>query len=1323
MARKILNLVLGISLLIGLIGFSSSPVVFGIDEQEIISEFPYASDHLIVKLRPEVRLDKHSLTTHVSSLDRMLTNLQATEFRQVRGLLDTYRLELATGHDILSAVAALNEDPAVEYAEPDYLAHFASVPNDPRYAEQWGLEKIQVEGAWDQTMGDPNVIIAVIDSGIDLTHEDLSPNLWTNPGEIAGNGLDDDNNDFVDDTRGWNFVNSTNEVDDSIGHGSLVAGVAAAKINNEIGVAGVCGNCSIMPVKVSQASGIANYSDIAAGVAYAAQKGASVINISLGGYADSITLKNAINAAVAQNIVVVAGAGNDNSSNLFYPAAYENVIAVAGTDENDVKVDSSNYGGWVDVSAPGVDILSTTLGGYSSDSGTSYTSPFVAGVAGLLLSQHPDWTPAMIQGQFAHMSDNIDSLNAGFEGMLGAGRINATQAMLPSQPILEYVSYEGNGTPNLRPDFGSTVLLTVSLTNDWADALSVTGTLSSTDGYVTITTASSSFGDILAGETKANVVPFSFNIAAGAGYNHSMPFSLVLSANGGVYTTTIDFTITTRSSEETFFGMIETNTTWTSDKTYKIIGNVGVASTCTLTIEPGTVIKFDGNFNLNIGGTLIAQGTAEQPIHFEPYVEGNTWGQIFFADSSSDAVTSVEGAYLSGNILQHVQIIGATSGIGCTSATPFLDQVKTDRGGVSCSLGGTDLWLTNSTLIGEVYINGGGITPEHVSGLEVSGGNVNLPASEVADSQIDGSLSVNGRGEIYGLSIRGSLSVGENSTVSQSEVRAGGISSESGSTITHNNIEDAIGGGINIIGSSTVTFNRVVGAGQGIVASAGIVENNLLANITGDGLRPGTASVRNNTFIEIAGNAVYLDQVPTAFEYNNFEFNTGTYDVYVSVQNSLTSEISADNNWWGTTDSNLIKTRIFDYSDGELYLAKLIVDPFLTNPSQEAPAYVRGVTLDPGSPVGIQTVNFTVEFSRPMDMNQEPQLEFLSSDADSWTTKVPMPTSRSQFGVVAANNGKIYAIGGINNVNSVEEYDPQTDTWTTKAPMPTGRYDLGVAAAANGKIYAIGGQNAGNAVEEYDPQTDTWTTKTPMPTGRYDLGVAAANNGKIYAIGGHGGNNVVEEYDPQTDTWTTKAPMPTGRYDLGVAAAANGKIYAIGGQNAGNAVEEYDPQTDTWTSKAPMPTSRFSLGVVAAANGKIYAIGGEDCSFFASLNAVEEYDPNTNTWTTKVSMPTSRFGLGLAAADNGRIYAVGGKDEYYYHNEIEEYTTSDWGLAAVNDTPQWLDQAHFHASHDFTSIVERGEYVVSMQSAMGNDGILVAPFQGAYFLVDYAGEI
>ncbi len=268
-------------------------------------------------------------------------------------------------------------------------------------------------------------------------------------------------------------------------------------------------------------------------------------------------------------------------------------------------------------------------------------------------------------------------------------------------------------------------------------------------------------------------------------------------------------------------------------------------------------------------------------------------------------------------------------------------------------------------------------------------------------------------------------------------------------------------------------------------------------------------------------------------------------------------------------------------------------------------------------------------------------VEALDPATGIWSTKTSMPTARNGLGAVTASNGKIYAIGGFNcscswmggpTLATVEEYDPTADTWVTKASMPTARTWPGVAAANNGKIYVIGGFDGNRSlptVEQYDPATDTWTRKADMPTPRWNLGVVTASDGKIYAIGGQSDGSLgwqyyttVEAYDPTTDTWTKKTNMPTARGYFGLAAANNGNLYAIGGWNNYSiaAVEEYNPATDTWATKTSMPTARNTLAVATAPSGVIYAMGGQ-INGSGTIATVEAYDPGTNTWTTASSTP------------------------------------------------------------------------------------------------------
>ena len=396
-----------------------------------------------------------------------------------------------------------------------------------------------------------------------------------------------------------------------------------------------------------------------------------------------------------------------------------------------------------------------------------------------------------------------------------------------------------------------------------------------------------------------------------------------------------------------------------------------------------------------------------------------------------------------------------------------------------------------------------------------------------------------------------------------------------------------------------------------------------------------------------------------------------------------------------------------------------------SGPDQTAPAYVRKVTILPDNVLGIQTGTFEAEFSRPMDTTINPLITFALPSNETWVTKADMPTARYGLSVVTANNGKIYAIGGIPGANVVEEYNPATDTWATRAPMPTSRFVMGVAAASNGKIYVVGGENGALTTnEEYDPATDTWATRAPMPTGRDTLGLAAASNGKLYAIGGKNKDqeflDTVEEYDPATDSWVTRTSMPTARGYLGVATASNGKIYAIGGVASGGTlvtVEEYDPVTDTWTRKADMPTARFALSVAATNDGKIYAIGGAN-----GVPTVEEYDTATNTWTTKASLHKGRFFLGAATGSNGKIYAIGGEGQAIF-DVNEEFTPAGIGTQPITGSPAWVDPTHFRASYDFTSLNSKGSYSLSVTGGQTTDGMMIAPNTATTFTVDYAGSI
>jgi thermitase len=304
-----------------------------------------------------------------------------------------------------TALGQLKKTAGVEFAEPDATAEAADVPNDPYFSQQWGLSQIDAPDAWTVDKGSASVKVAILDTGVSLSHPDLQSKIVVSK----------------------NF-SSSSTVDDVNGHGSHVAGIAAAATNNAVGVAGLGWSASIMNVKVLNDSGSGLYSDLANGITWAADNGANVINMSLGGTAASSTLESAVNYAWSKGVVVVAAAGNNSSSSPFYPAYYSNVIAVAATTDVNTLASFSDYGDWVDVSAPGISIYSTIPGGYGYMSGTSMASPYVAGLAALLFANMSDTNGDgvlndEVRSQIQNTADNI-----GVAG-IGSGRIDAYRAV------------------------------------------------------------------------------------------------------------------------------------------------------------------------------------------------------------------------------------------------------------------------------------------------------------------------------------------------------------------------------------------------------------------------------------------------------------------------------------------------------------------------------------------------------------------------------------------------------------------------------------------------------------------------------------------------------------------------------------------------------------------------------------------------------------------------------------------------------------------------------------------------------------------------------
>lgn len=366
------------------------------------------------------------------------------------------------GFDPVAAARALAGTPEIHSAAPNYRRPVLVMPNDPMLSTQWHLQAgasgVSMPVAWDVETGSPATVIAIIDTGVDIGHPDLAANIWTNENEIAGNGLDDDGNGFVDDVHGWDFGNNDNDprpqvTPDASGvdvgfHGTHCAGIAAAVTDNNVGVAGAGWGCAIMPLKLPNNSGEMTDVAITGAVLYAIAQGADVLSMSFGGPDQdgmAAFMQDLMDQALAANIVCVAAAGNSNTSEMFYPAACAGVISVGATDENNQRASFSTYGAWVDIAAPGNRIWSTIsqnyefgfLDGllymlsmgwdganpYMYSDGTSMACPLVAGVCGLIRNQMPGLSPAAVLDRLVSTGDEV-----AFDQPIGV-KLNAGQAL------------------------------------------------------------------------------------------------------------------------------------------------------------------------------------------------------------------------------------------------------------------------------------------------------------------------------------------------------------------------------------------------------------------------------------------------------------------------------------------------------------------------------------------------------------------------------------------------------------------------------------------------------------------------------------------------------------------------------------------------------------------------------------------------------------------------------------------------------------------------------------------------------------------------------
>lgn len=386
-------------------------------------------------------------------------------------LKSIFKLQLPESSDLKAILVQLQDWPEIVYAQPNYIHRVDFFPNDPHYPKQWALASMQTEPAWEVTTGDPDVLLTVIDTGIDYLHPDLKENIFINPGEDLNgnarldesdlNGIDDDGNGFVDDLQGWDFTDTPaypdngdfrerdNNPMDEHGHGTAVAGIMAAVGNNQEGIIGVAPNCRLLNLRAGTAQGLLEEDDVAAAIVYAVQMGSRVINMSFGDRVASPLLQDIVAFAFQNDCVLIASAGNSATDSTHYPSGFSETISVGAINQSEILASFSNYGSTLDLVAPGNEIFTTHLENqYQNFGGTSAAAPFVAGLAGLVLAGDPTLSNLAVKGRLINSA--VDLGEFGWDAFYGSGKINAYRAVTAQFATLVEIA-----TPEMDAGLGS----------------------------------------------------------------------------------------------------------------------------------------------------------------------------------------------------------------------------------------------------------------------------------------------------------------------------------------------------------------------------------------------------------------------------------------------------------------------------------------------------------------------------------------------------------------------------------------------------------------------------------------------------------------------------------------------------------------------------------------------------------------------------------------------------------------------------------------------------------------------------------------------------
>jgi subtilisin family serine protease len=556
----------------------------------------------------------------VTELKKIFSNHQPERNEKLVDLSLIYQLTYSANVTEKEVITKLNKLPMVNYAELYIVPQLAYIPSDTNASDpskNWHLTMINAFNAWDINKGDTNVVIGITDTGWDETHPDLLENCKKNYADPI-NGIDDDNDGYIDNYMGWDLGDNDNSAQyGTSAHGVHVSGLAAAVTDNVTGVASVGFNSKFLPIKIADATGA--LTQAYQGIVYAADHGCFIINCSWGSYTSGLFQKDVIDyATLNKGCLVIGACGNDDGENIFYPAAYDGVLTVAASEQSDLKKNNSNYGFYVDISAPGEAMWSTNyIGGYGYNGGTSMAAPVVAGAAALVKAQFPSYTNQQVAAQLRATADDMNPLNPTYFDKLGDGRLDVFDALSTTAQFIDLTNKSITDNNNLIYEAGDTLRIVGTYVNYLASITGLNVNLTSVSSFVNIMDGSTALPNLNSLDQTNNASdPFLVEILSGAGFNEEILFKATIS--NGSYSINHYFTVLINQN----FINITENQVSSSITSVGRIGYLDASNTVGLGFSyNGEQLLYEAGLMLGISTNYVSdvvRGTSGQDNDFNP---------------------------------------------------------------------------------------------------------------------------------------------------------------------------------------------------------------------------------------------------------------------------------------------------------------------------------------------------------------------------------------------------------------------------------------------------------------------------------------------------------------------------------------------------------------------------------------------------------------------------------------------------------------------------------------------------------------------------------